>query len=157
MTNSKNTTSRSRLTWAIAWLGLGSLVFVSLACTVHARPATVAPAAIAEPAAEPLVCSGSEDLSVSDREIRSAGDGVVVAGSCNIRLRNVSVVADGCAIRVRGAGDVDVAGSELQGAAGAVCIEGSGDVVARDSHFVGRIHVSGAGDMDDAGGNQFDR
>lgn len=99
-------------------------------------------------ASGPVICTGSDDVTVRNLYIRASGRAVASTGSCNITLINCHVISTrGAAISTTGSGDIVARNSYIQGKRAAIVLTGSGDVTVLRSTVVGRIRKTGAGDF----------
>ncbi len=94
-----------------------------------------------------IVCQGSDDMLIENRNINVPGDGITVVGSCTVTLVDSQILAQGWGLVVQGSGDIIVRNSSVNGQAGAFSISGSGDIQAVGSTFVGAMQISGTGDL----------
>lgn len=102
--------------------------------------------------ADPPRCVGSRGLTLTNRLIKTEGDGVAVVGSCTIRLVNCRVEAGANGVAMIGSGRVVLENTYVKGRS-AVSIVGSGDVSAQGCQLHGGIQRVGTGKFIDKGGN----
>lgn len=124
---------------------------------------------------KPMVCNGADDMGADKVHIKGKR-GVVVRGACDIRVSNSLISVSKAGVATQGSGDVylkDVTirskgrGVYIQGsgtvhlnnvkleADQAIIIDGSGDVIIKDSRIRGRIIKRGTGEIKRMGGNKF--
>lgn len=98
-------------------------------------------------------CSGTKDMVLRKRLIRTKGNAIVVEGKCDLVIDQSHIVAGGIAVLAQGAGDVRISRSWIEGQRGAVLVSGAGDVYAKGSTLKGSVRTTGNGDFHDQGGN----
>ncbi len=89
---------------------------------------------------EPIVCGGTDVITLDEPVIRSSGPSVIARDRCAVTLSNCRLASTGdFAVRNEGSGDVALEHCHVEGAKGSVHVSGAGSVYALHSTLFGRI------------------
>ncbi|MBW1808746.1 MAG: right-handed parallel beta-helix repeat-containing protein [Deltaproteobacteria bacterium] len=96
-----------------------------------------------------LDCKGNQDKTLRNLYIKAKiGDGIKVAGNCDLIIVDSYIEVTGFAIRASGNSDVVVKNSTIIGRQGAVYVGGNADVKVSGSRVEGKIVKTANGDFE---------
>jgi Right handed beta helix region len=163
---------------------VASILFGLAVLRAGASMADPSPAPMGDPAKKPalkkhnpVTCNSTEDIVLDKVIIESSGPAVTIMAACDVTIKNSVIRTTESAIRamasgdvtiidstveskatgllIGGSGDVTVRGSQITGEV-AARLDGSGNLVAKDSRFRGKKVIRGTGEYEDGGGNTWE-
>lgn len=126
-----------------------SLIALLLASTLGASSlqAQSRPDAAGLRPAQPIACSGNDDVVLRGRVIETAGVAIQVHGNCDVEIIDSHIVAGGVAVLVQGNGDAVLSGSYVEGEQAALVAEGNGEIRYRETTLRGDTYTGGRGEI----------
>jgi hypothetical protein len=100
----------------------------------------------------PIVCDGSRQLHIDNRNLEFQGNGITAMHGCEIRITNSRIAASGIGILARDA-NVHVENSQIIGRRASIEALDGAQVYAETSTFEGPRHRLGHSAIHDLGGN----
>lgn len=106
---------------------------------------------------DPVTCAGTENIRLERVKIETDNVAISVSESCDVVIIDSEIIAGSVAIFVtsQGEADIDIRNSTIKGAEAAYVIDGSGDISAKDTKFIGG-RLAGQGTFQDGGGNTWE-
>jgi hypothetical protein len=104
---------------------------------------------------EPITVKGDTTVEITNRLIKTNGNGIIVSEESDVVISNCYIVAGEVGLKVSENGTVEIKDSFILGGVAALLVADEGDASASETIFRGSVVISDNGDFGDEGDNTF--